>query len=420
MNSVMTIARITEGMRSADPRRAKGAIQAACEFIESGRSNRDDRARLARGLSAQLGSPNRKVRRWVYKLIALFRNPEYIGYLAAQLAEREQDAENRTWAYCALARLTDNHEQLLYDAGDRMTPAYSLAAGMYGRADDMPERVERAALVDDPLAHQWIGLNLGNNRAEVPPEIIRDLVRGGDPNSIEYLLWGHRLVGGSALDFPLDPLDIGKYPENVRRWYYRTVAGRPATRDVLAAEVEDWIEFDSSSLAREGLATGLTRSSRDDHWESVHRAWGETEMDPFVLQALGVDDVTPPPTPSTPEMRGITVNNYGPTITGNIGTIGAIAAHDATVTIQAPPAVDPAALAAQLLAALRAEPAVASQLLDELVDLEQASSAENTPDRATVWTRLRDVTAAIKSTTGLTKAAADAVETIDSIVRTLS
>ena len=419
MSGRAKVTRIASEIRAHDPRRAKSGIQAACEFIESGRSDRADRIAVTRALSAQLGSHEPKVLRWGYKLIALLNDPTYVDYLVRQLAHHDFDPENRTWAYSALAALTDDHERLLYRAGDQMMLAYELAGGMFARDPNLRRAVEAAAQTDDPLAHQWVGLVHGARRIRVQDEVVRDLSGSDDPAVVEYSIWGNRLAGGSPLMLDIDPFTIARRPENVRRWYYRSVVEREAIRDVLESEVTKWIDNETNSLAREGLALGLTGSNRDEHWEGLHRAWRASESDPFVRRALGDRDA--PSSPGRIPVPGGKASRKGAKImiinnfTGGTQTIGGIAGRDVHVTL-----TDPRPVAADLLDGLKRLPSADPAHIEALRELVDSAPTVSEEQRVTFWQRLSSIAGAVKSTADFTTSVSRILDSIDNVAGMLS
>lgn len=354
-------------MQSADPRVAKGGVQAACELLESRPVPARTRSRISRALSVQLSSTDEQVRRWTYKLVALLRDPTYTGFLERQLAEVDMVAENRTWAVAAMSALNPNFLQGLYDAGEELTVPYALAAGMY-RTTGLEEHALRAATNgDDPLAHQWLGLLYGEGRADLDRVLVSELTTSPSPEVVEYVIWGVRLRRKLGIEsINIDPTSLAQQQVNIRRWYYRTVAQDPKARNVYAAQVIDWIETDPDSKAREGLARGLHESKKDKFWRDVHSQWRRQEPDPFVLRALGVPVATMDLTavtdpgaavglrlevdrplmlqalpeqvrrelaidPNTPIERHTIVVQYNPVNVTNNGTIGQVAGAHSTL-----------------------------------------------------------------------------------------
>jgi hypothetical protein len=283
-----TLARIELDMRSRDARVAKGGIQAACEYLEASPARPATRRRIAASLSYQLGAVDPQVLRWGYKAIALLGSGEHQPYLRQQLGGGDLTPENRTWAVAALAGMTNDYRDTVYQVGDEQTLTYDLSAEMYSYTGRIRGNVHKAIDTDDPLNHQWLGLLYGDGRIELPASVLHALTASAHPAVVEYIIWGIRkraLHGASVV--AIDPLSLAAQPVNVRRWYCRLVAQSPADRNAYQAQILDWIENEPSSLVREGLARGLHESPKDKHWKDVWHQWREFETDPFVRRALG-------------------------------------------------------------------------------------------------------------------------------------
>lgn len=283
-----TLARIEVDMLSADPRVAKGGIQAACEHLETRTPKASTRKRISSALSYQLTATDPQVRRWGYKAIALLQSNEHQPYLRNQLAGGDLTPENRTWAVAALAGMVEDYREVVYAVGDEQTLAYDLSSGMYGSTRDVGRAVDRAIGTDNPLSHQWLGLLYGDGRIELPASVLYELTACPYPEVVEYTIWGIRkrhIHGASVVAF--DPVSLANQPANVRRWYCRLVAQSLPDRNAYEAQVIDWIEYEKDPLVLEGLARGLHESPKDKHWRYIWRQWRSTATDPFVRRALG-------------------------------------------------------------------------------------------------------------------------------------
>jgi hypothetical protein len=423
---------ILREIREEEPRLAKAGVQAACDFMEAGRGTPANRDRVMAALSYQLGSTDPKVLRWVYKLIALLRSPRYVNYLFRQLHDRDFDPENRLWAYTAIASISPDHRRLLYAAGDELTLAYSLAAALYRRVDDLQDSIGRAAGSDDPRAHQFVGLLYGEGRGEIPRELLSELTASPNPASAEYAIWGLRKRGGASWsDVRIDPLTVlTEQPANVRRWYYRLVAQHPESRNQLSAQVMSWIDRELESLPREGLAFGLHDSRRSWHWDGVLRDWRRVESDPFVRRALGVpaatviSDVGSPLAPTTPRRHpSPTAPRKGSFIVietnvFNNSTIGVMQGRNSRnsgdVAISVGTTGDELfGVLQSLVTALASEPAVPAIAITELDELgETAKTTGDAPLKPDFFGRLKVVTGVIGAAATLSKATSDALDTL--------
>lgn len=418
-------------MRNMDPRLAKAGVQAACEYLEAGRGQAHHEPIMA-ALSYQLDSRDTKVLRWVYKSIALLKNPRYLNYLGRQLSGRDLDPENRLWAYAATASLTPEHRRVLNDAGDEFSLPYALASGLYGREPELAAAVRRAGDTDDAHAHQFIGLLYGEGNTLIPRRLLSELTASASAESVEYAIWGLRKRGGASWnDVRIDPFAIAEQPENVRRWYYRLVAQHPESRNQLSSAVLSWIENETASLPREGLAFGLFESERDGQWDAVLRSWRRTETDPFVRRALGakfedgpgsvtsfVDRSRAPSRASAINTRGIVVmiakNIYTNPIIGVVQERGGTVTGNVTVGGSGLTGADLSRVLNRLSSALESDPAAGPAIVADVQQLATtAAAAGNDPVKPTFLERLRGVAEAVRSVTSLGKAAGDVLDTLD-------
>lgn len=271
-----------------DDRLIKTGIQFACELLERRRVVHPSVKEFIRsGLSRHLKSKDADVRTWVYKLIALLGDQSYVSYLITQLRDIDMVPSNRAWAVAALAKISSNFRQDMNAVGEDWTLAYRLSSAMYQNSGNISNAINSASAVDDPLAHKWLSVLYGERRADIPVELIRELTASSRSDVSEYAIWGlHRNRNGSIKQVMTGPQDVENKPSNVRRWYYRLLLGDGTNRVRFKALIEDWIEHEDDSKAREGLALGLGSLSFDPYWNSILFEWRRNEEDVYVKIAL--------------------------------------------------------------------------------------------------------------------------------------
>ena len=87
------------------------------------------------GLPIHLLSPEIRVRRWAYKLVALLKDDSHLNQLEAALLGFETDTENRGWASAAFSGLADEGRKgrLTARLNDYRGTSLELAAKLYAR-----------------------------------------------------------------------------------------------------------------------------------------------------------------------------------------------------------------------------------------------------------------------------------------------
>lgn len=288
LNSQRELRRIETLLALEDDRSIKSGIQAACELLETGaKITRTQHQRIRSAVSPHLLSNDPFVRRWMYKLIAQLGDPPYAAYLRTQLSDLDLVPENRTWAVAALAKVSLNFKSDLMAVGEDWTLAYRLSSGMFKHVGSMRKYVRDASNEDDPLAHQWLGLLHGDGRARIPMELLKELTASPHPEVREYALFGLRKRGGGSIDQTLlGPQEIVQHPPNVRRWYYRLLLNDESNLVRFGGLIEDWVEGEGDSKAREGLALGFIGLQLNQTWHQLLEDWRQVENDPYVLTAL--------------------------------------------------------------------------------------------------------------------------------------
>lgn len=287
MRQTRLVHSISQDIKSPDQRRAKTAIQAACNLIENRGIRESNRLTLARSLSLQLTSHDVLVRRWTYKLIALLGFTDYLPHLIHQLSDDERDAENRCWAIASVASLHEDYRQVLSALDDDLTVAYQLSAHLFAPSPSPIDRLIREAEnSDDSLSHLWLALLYGDRRIDLPAGLVRELSRSRDPEVVEYTIWSLARRNEAGLELiSIDPHLVAQQPESVRRWYYQLLGSSKSGLDTYAELVNEWIATDLESKAREGLAKAVA-SAQSRHWRTLRRDWLRSETDPYVLSAL--------------------------------------------------------------------------------------------------------------------------------------
>lgn len=283
------VRRICLLLSTDDPRLVKNGIQSACELLEAQRPHlsRHQVDLIRAGLSDHLGSKDRWVLSWVYKLIGLLGDHQYTPYLRGQLLDRDFVAENRTWAVAALALVAIDHRKHLLDIGEELSTPYRLSASFFRPQHDTGRAINDAGNNDDRLAHQWLGLLYGETRADVPLSLITQLTASPYPEVAEYAIWGLRKRHQDSMSKVLiSPDQLNAKPPNVRRWYYRMLLQDPSNIVRYSYQLRTWIGSESDSKAREGLAAGFVDVGVNAEWLDVLRSWAQMESDPYVLQAL--------------------------------------------------------------------------------------------------------------------------------------
>ncbi len=283
-------------LASSDTEQVKTGLQRACEILESGQAfiNYDF---LKMSLAAHLKSPELRVRRWAYKLVALLKDPEYLGQLEAALLGFENDPENRGWASAAFSGLADEGRKarLITRLNDYRGTSLELAARLYARGEPARDDLDLSVWEREPLARKWLCLLCGYAR-DAPRtidqrfgdlDLVRNSIGDDDAEVVEYSIWAeHRHPDGSYRHLLRRPDELLAFP-NVRRWVYRLL-----TKDARAARsnLDLLIETmnaarETSDVAREGLALGLAKlhvnELRNDTID-----WFSNEASPRVRLAL--------------------------------------------------------------------------------------------------------------------------------------
>jgi hypothetical protein len=262
-------------LASSDTEQVKAGLQRACEILESGQAfiNYDF---LKIGLAVHLRSPELRVRRWAYKLVALLKDAEYLGQLEAALLGFENDPENRGWASAAFSGLADEGRKarLITQLNDYRGTSLELAAKLYARGEPARDDLDLSVWEREPLARKWLCLLCGYARDNPRTidqrfgdlDLVRNSIGDDDAEVVEYSIWAeHRHPDGSYRHLLRRPDELLAFP-NVRRWVYRLL-----TKDARAAKshLDLLIETmnaarETSEVAREGLALGLANLHVDE------------------------------------------------------------------------------------------------------------------------------------------------------------
>ncbi|WP_128562086.1 hypothetical protein [Methylobacterium crusticola] len=255
-------------LRSREYGQIKIGLQRACEFYEAQRYFRDPSVLVVAG-GQHLSSPDVKVRRWAYKLVALLRANTLLEPLREAI-KVETDAENLSWAVAAFFRLAPQKDREALRKEEN-TPffntALELSATLYEERPDLERRtmIDLKAFEADVLVQKWICLLTGYaglpqhsvSRRFSDLELARNLVSHDDKEIVEYSIWAlHRNSQGTPGKLLIPPADLIRHPANVRRWLYRLIAKTEGS----AVRFTDLLEegmHDVEPAAREGLALGL-------------------------------------------------------------------------------------------------------------------------------------------------------------------
>jgi hypothetical protein len=255
-------------LRSRENGQIKIGLQRACEFYEAQRFFRDPSVLVVAG-GHHLSSPDVKVRRWTYKLVALLRANILLEPLRAAI-KNEQDAENLSWAVAAFFRLApkkDRDALLREENTPFFNTALELSATLYEEQPDQERRtmIDLKAFEADVLVQKWICLLTGYaglpqhsiSRRFSDLELARNLVTHDDEEIVEYSIWAlHRNRQGTPSKLLIPPADLIRHPANVRRWLYRLIAKTESSAVKFADLVREGM-LDAEPAAREGLALGL-------------------------------------------------------------------------------------------------------------------------------------------------------------------
>jgi hypothetical protein len=255
-------------LASSDSEQVKAGLQRACETLEGGQAfiTYDF---LNMGLAAHLRSPEVRVRRWAYKLVALLKDPRNLDQLETALLGFESDLENRGWASAAFSGLADEGRKarLIGRLGDYRGTSLELAAKLYARGEPARDNLDLSVWEREPLARKWLCLLCGyarENPRTIDPrfgdlDLVRNSIGDDDPEVIEYSIWAeHRHPDGSHRHLRRKPDELLAFP-NVRRWVYRLLTkdadAATSNLDLLTEKMDATNE--TSEVAREGLALGL-------------------------------------------------------------------------------------------------------------------------------------------------------------------
>ena len=283
-------------LASPDVEQVKAGFQRACEILESKQAfiNNDF---LKMGLTAHLQSPELRVRRWAYKLIALLKDAGYLDQLEMALLGFEKDPENRGWASAAFSGLADEGRKTRVTdrLSDYRGTSLELAARLYARGEPTRDDLDLSVWEQEPLARKWLCLLCGyaqDNPRTMDQrfsdlDLVRNSIGDDDIEVVEYSIWAeHRHPDGSFRNLLRKPDELLAFP-NVRRWVYRllTKNADAATSNLdLLTEKMDAVN-ETSEVAREGLAQGLASLQLEERrLETLD--WFATEASPRVKFAL--------------------------------------------------------------------------------------------------------------------------------------
>lgn len=262
-------------LASHDAEQVKAGLQRACEVLEGGQAfiSYDF---LKMGLAAHLQSPELRVRRWAYKLVALLKDAAYLDQLETALLSFEDDPENRGWASAAFSGLADEGRKtrLTTRLTDYRGTSLELAAKLYARGEPARDDLHLSVWEREPLARKWLCLLCGYARDNPRTidqrfgdlDLVRNSISDDDAEVVEYSIWAeHRHPDGSYRHLLRKPDELLAFP-NVRRWVYRLLTKDPeaatSNLDLLTEKMDAANE--TSEAAREGLALGLAGLHLDE------------------------------------------------------------------------------------------------------------------------------------------------------------
>ena len=283
-------------LASHESEQVKAGLQRACEIIEGGQAFLSY-GFLKIGLAAHLQSPELRVRRWAYKLVALLKDDGYLDQLEAALLGFEGDPENRGWASAAFSGLADESRKsrVISRLDDYTGTSLELAAKLYARGEPARDELNLQVWISEPLARKWLCLLCGYARTHTRTidqrfgdlDLVRNSVGDSDVEVVEYAIWAeHRHPDGSFRGLLRRPDELLAH-SNVRRWLYRLLTkdadAALSNLDLLTERMDPARE--PSEVAREGLALGLARLQLDERRDETIE-WFIHEVSPRVRLAL--------------------------------------------------------------------------------------------------------------------------------------
>lgn len=283
-------------LASNDSGQVKAGLQRACEILEGGQAFLDNTF-LNVCLPTCLTSPQPRIRRWAYKLVALLKDGKYINQLEDALLTFETDPENRGWASAAYASLADElrKTKLIAKLSDYQGTSLELAAKLYARGEPAKDEFDLQTWELEALARKWLCLLCGYARHQQRTidqrfgdlDLVRNSIKDDDLEVVEYSLWAEfRHPDGSFRHILRPPDQLLAFP-NVRRWLYRLLTkdahAARSNLDLLTERMD--ASQEPSEVAREGLALGLAQLKFDERrTETID--WFLTDPSPKVRLAL--------------------------------------------------------------------------------------------------------------------------------------
>ncbi|MEM9670716.1 MAG: hypothetical protein AAF950_17520 [Pseudomonadota bacterium] len=287
-------------LKYAEKSLVKSALQNLCLDLENNRHlSGEHRKRIVTSIFFAKDDTDVRIRRWIYKLIALLKIDEFIDDVSSKIILSEEDEENLTWAIAALCGIADSSsvKKVLHKAKNRsLKTFYQLPALLYSNSNIQIDR--RAKIIKDvenrPLAAKWLSLLFGYNRNSVeifleyePKDVVRTFNKHDNSEVAEYSIWAlfksrHGRIGDCCLC--LD--DIQTYPSNMRRWLYRLMSKDASSFSQCREYLIEAIDKEGEILtAREGLALGLGKAADSELADKIV-SWFWSEQTDTVRIAL--------------------------------------------------------------------------------------------------------------------------------------
>jgi hypothetical protein len=236
--------------------------------------------RLLAAFPAFLADADEYVRRWAYVLLCFLglprdhpMHPSITAALLTALVDREQDAENRTWACAGLFTVCgEEHARRelrakpLELSGNQIMLCALLASQSTTVLTD-PSAYK--PLIDgDPMVARWIALLFGyhrtaeqrGNEVQISKDFITSLTAHNHHIVAEYAIWSLTYTAdGSYKNLARPPHAYLSAEPNVRRWLYQLLAKTYHSARDNQDLLRDAMLTERAPNAREGLALALSK-----------------------------------------------------------------------------------------------------------------------------------------------------------------
>ncbi|WP_017958718.1 HEAT repeat domain-containing protein [Rhizobium leguminosarum] len=277
------------------PKGIKRALQDLCGHYEAGRKLSDTRD-LRPLIHSHLGGDDLLVRRWSLKALGLIGDPDDTRRIVDRL-KVESDREAQTWGAAALLTNAQGRgvKEICEEAKLEKDTSIILAARLYATDTWIKEKAEpvTVSLNDDDLTLKWAIFLAGYNRAPVDlfspkhanETFLGELNHHTSVEIVEYSVWAlWERPEYNVTHLRVDTGNVAKYPESVRKWFYRLMTKSPDLNG-FGPDVLSDLRRDTSVSAREGLARG-TVDLRGQIYDGELLDWVVQERDENVQEVL--------------------------------------------------------------------------------------------------------------------------------------